>query len=103
LAETYPTSLIQVYHRRITIEVITDNLVMLINDNGWIRPSAGHLFVVEYPSSDRYTFQHVGHVAFIYIILVNAHFPYLTIHLAFKIHDYFVNRIGKQSSQTNDV
>jgi len=42
---------------------------MLINDNGWVRPSTGHVFVVEYPSSDRYTFQHVGHVAFIYIIL----------------------------------
>jgi len=75
---------------------------MLINDNGCVRPSAGHVFVA-YPSSDRYTFQHLGHVACIYIILVNAYSPHLTIHLALKIHDYFVNRIGKQSSQTNDV
>lgn len=60
-------------------------------------------FVVEHPSLDLYTFQHVGHVAFIYIILVNGHSHFLTIHLALKIHDYFVNRIGKQSSQTNDA
>jgi len=96
--DIYPTSLLQLYYRRITIEVITDNLVMLINDNG-----LDTFFFVEYPSLDHYTFQHVGHVAFIYIILVNAHPPPLTTHLALKIHDYFVNRIGKQSSQTNEV